>query len=447
MPYLAIKKVKGRYYGYMQESYREGGSVRTRTVEYLGAIEPAVAQQVQATRQQLGTADMAALVKSVRKASSTATRAPEKPPEAETTPAAPERITETPQPRYKRLTVNGRPQLVDMNTGELLDPKNAPLFERATVNGREEIVHVPTGEIVRAPDEVITTEAKPTLRPFAEALKLPAKIETHKLSRASLHGTHRKFGERLKRLEINPATMPDVVIKYGHPDGLKQGRDGSYTITTSRKPKRGHTLNKAALWRNYRNALSRATLDSIEAERPDLFAAMQSQLSHSHQEGKRLLLAHISQTTSGVERLGLSLQLLLWDKLPAPTKPQRKTRKRTASSYKTQAQLDRQSSTARDLGQMSLGSVNNWREESALILAEAHKNGWNDLADKTARTVGKHKAAISKKRREIEGLSRLDKLAGKRRKLLREIIATEIKLRAAEQLALRQQILRGLLDR
>ena len=63
MAYLAIKKVKGRYYGYMQESYREGGSVKTRTVEYLGAIEPAIAQQVQATRQQLGAADMAALVK------------------------------------------------------------------------------------------------------------------------------------------------------------------------------------------------------------------------------------------------------------------------------------------------------------------------------------------------------------------------------------------------
>ena len=90
LPYLAIKKVKGRYYGYMQESYREGGSVRTRTVEYLGAIEPRVAQQVQATRKQLGAADMAALVKSVREASAAATRAPETPPEAETTPIAPE---------------------------------------------------------------------------------------------------------------------------------------------------------------------------------------------------------------------------------------------------------------------------------------------------------------------------------------------------------------------
>lgn len=385
----------------MQESYREGGSVRTRTVEYLGAIEPAVAQQVQATRKQLGAADIAALVKSVRDASTAATRAPETPTEAETAPTPPERTAETTQPRYERLMVNGRLQLVDMKTGELIEPQDK---------------------------QVITTETAPTLRPFADALKLPEGIETHKLSRAALHATHRKFGERLKALQINPATMPDVVIKYGHPDGLKRHSSGSYIITTSRQPKQGHTLNKAALWRNYRHALSRATLDSIEAERPDLFAALQRQLSYSHQESKRLLLAHISQTTSGVERIALSLQILIWDKLPAPAKP------------------NCQASAARDLGQMSLSTVNSWRDESALILAEAHKNGWNDLTAKTARTVGKHKAAINKKRREIEGLSRLDKLAGKRRKLLREIMAAETKLKATEQLAKRQQILREILD-
>ena len=68
MPYLAVKKIKGRHYGYVQESYREGGKVRTRTVEYLGAIDPTVAEQVRATRRQLGQMDIAALVQSVREA-------------------------------------------------------------------------------------------------------------------------------------------------------------------------------------------------------------------------------------------------------------------------------------------------------------------------------------------------------------------------------------------
>ena len=151
MPYLAIKKVKGRYYGYMQESFREGGSVRTRTVEYLGAIEPAVAQQVQATRSQLAQTDMGALVQSVREASTAATRAPEAAPEAQAAPKAPTTTAEPPQPRYERMTVNGRPQLVDIKTGELIEPQDK---------------------------EVITTESldsKPTLRPFADSGFVPTK--------------------------------------------------------------------------------------------------------------------------------------------------------------------------------------------------------------------------------------------------------------------------------
>jgi len=402
LPYLAIKKVKGRYYGYMQESYREGGSVRTRTVEYLGAMEPAVAQQVQATRKQLGAADMAALVKSVREASAAAIRAPETPTEAETVPPAPERTTEPPQPRYEGLTVNGKPQLVDMKTGELIEPQDK---------------------------QVITTETNPTLRPFTEALKLPAKIETHKLSRAALHGTHRKSGERLKRLKINPATMPDVVIKYGHPDGLKQRRDGSYIITTSRKPKRGHTLNKTALWRSYRQALSHATLDSIEAERPELFAQLQSQLSESHKAGKRLLFDYIAQTNSGALKIGLSLQLLLWDRMTPP-------KRQKGGIY----------ASAADLGQMSFDTVNDWRSEAALILAEAHKDGWQKLTDKTAKTVSKQKATITKKRPEIDGLSTLDKLAGKRRKLLRDILEAETKLKASQNLSARVTLIQKMLD-
>ena len=376
----------------MQESYREGGSVRTRTVEYFGAMEPAVAAQVQATRKQLGQADMTALVQSVREATTATTRAPEKPRETQEPPTAPEATPE----RYKRMTVNGRPQLVDTRTGELIEPQ----------------------------DKKVITTKNPTLRPFSESLKLPLKIEAHKLSRAALHGTHRKFGERLKAMQINPATMPDVVIKYGHPDGLKQHRNGSYVVTASRTPKRGHSLNKTRLWQNYRHALSRATIDAIESERPEAFAMLQSQLSDSHKEGRRLLFEHIAQTTSGVEHLGLSLQLLIWDKVP------------TAKGV----------NRAEDLGQLSRNTAKNWHSEAALILAEVHKNGWQGLIERTTKTTNKHKAGITKKRGQIDRLSSLEILAGKRRKILREIMATETKLKASQQLAERVRIVRDCLE-
>lgn len=403
MAYLTIKKVKGRYYGYMQESYREGGRVHTRTVEYLGAMEPAVAKQVQDTRRQLGQADMAALVQSVREASTAAIRAPETPAQPPATQTPPETTKQAPEARYQRLEVNGRPQLVDMQTGELIEPQDK---------------------------KVITTEnAKPTLRPFADSLKLPPDLAAHKLSLAALHGTHRKFGNRLEAMRINPATMPDVVIRYGHTDGLKQDRKGAYIITANRAPKRGHGLNKTKLWQHTRQALSRATIDAIEAERPEVFAQLKSQLDTRHREGKRLLFQHIAQTTSGAQRLGLSLQLLIWDKIPQQT------------STKTREKI-----TPQDLGQMNFKTAKSWRDEAAVILAEAHKNGWQALAVKTQNTSRKHKAQITKKRNEIDQLSKLEILAGKRRKLVREILTLETAHRATEQLTKRVRLLRNALE-
>ena len=50
MAYLAIQEGQGEFYAYRQESYREGGKVKTRTLEYLGAVDPATAQNIKGTR-------------------------------------------------------------------------------------------------------------------------------------------------------------------------------------------------------------------------------------------------------------------------------------------------------------------------------------------------------------------------------------------------------------
>ncbi len=41
MAYIKRKKIKGRTYYYMAESYREAGKVKTRTLKYLGTEPPA----------------------------------------------------------------------------------------------------------------------------------------------------------------------------------------------------------------------------------------------------------------------------------------------------------------------------------------------------------------------------------------------------------------------
>lgn len=414
MAYLAIKKVKGRYYGYMQESYREGGRVRTRTVEYLGAVEPAVAQQYQATRRQLAQADMKALVQSVRQASQAATRATEKPQEVPAPPAAspaPEPTPEPPVKRYQRMTVNGRPQLVDTKTGELIEPTEP---------------------------EVITTKRPTPLRPFREALKFPADIGKHKVSAAALNATHRKFGKKLEALMIPPAIMPDVTIKYGHPDSLKRHRDGGYIVTVSRNPKRRYPIILSKLWQHYRQALSHGYLDAIRADRPELYAQLEAEMSHSHLETKRLLFEHIGQSTDGWQRIGLSLQLFLWNRLPQPKQP--KPRRGRKPAAKTPATTD--------VGLYDGGRVNDWRSEASMILADVQnsKMGWGGVGEKLTNAERKHKAMITRKRNQIGELSKLEILAGKRRRILREIMATETKLASVRNLQSRVETMRRILE-
>ena len=391
MAYLAIKKVKGRYYGYMQESYREGGSVKTRTVEYLGAIEAKVAQQYQATRKQLGAADMAALVQSVRDASTAATRASDAPPEAQTTQQARKPTTDdTPEQRYKRMTVNGRTQLVDTKTGELIEPDN----------------------------RVITTPPPP-------GVVFPKGFDKLPIGRGHLQSAHRRYREKLNKLGIDPATMPTVRFAYDHPERLKRHRDGSFTVYVSRNPKRRVPIRRDLLWQHYRQALAEGYLATIEAQHPELHHRLHVALSASHRAGKRLIFDALTHAKGKALGLKLSLQLLLWDSVPRPT------RKADPTAY----------------GVASFDTVNDWQGEAAIILAStAKKGGWEALAKDHENTIRAHKAMITRRRNDLAESGLLDKLSGKRAKILRELLEAETKLKATRNLKARAELLRRVLE-
>lgn len=415
MAYLVIKRVKGHAYAYRQESYREGGKVRTRS-EYIGPVSPAVADQVAATRGQLGRVDISALVQSVRNATSATTDAPEPPVTASPAPlspadaskaaadpredlALPKKRAQDPEP--VKMTVNRRPALVDLATGELVS--------------------------IQSDTEVITTtKAKPTLRPFHDGLQLPAQLEDYGLSALAMQRTHARHGQRLKALKINPATMPDVKIKYGHPDRMTRNRDGSYTIYASRRTQNvRHKINKTKLWQHYRQALASAYLDALEGERPELHNAMQAELDESHKATKRLLLDSLALAYSPAVRLGLSLQLALWDKIPRAM---------------------RGKADAADFGQVDFASVNDWRAEAVTVLADVQKSGWQSSVDRAARSRQKIKTAITKKRNQIDGMKLAHRLSGKRRKFIRDVLQLEKKQRAVEQLERRLAMLKERLE-
>ena len=149
----------------MQESFREGGKVRTRTVEYLGVVEPGVARQVRDARGKLDKPDREALVASVRAAALAQVEAAE---QAST-------VSETPNAAVRDAT--------------------SPL---------------------------ITTKSKPeTPTPPPEFLRWPENLDHFKVSHTAMHRTQERFAERLQAVGVDPSAMPTVTIEYDHPDGIR----------------------------------------------------------------------------------------------------------------------------------------------------------------------------------------------------------------------------------
>ena len=413
MAYLTIKKVKGRYYGYLQESYREGGRVHTRTVEYLGAVEPAVAQQVQTTRAQLGQVDQAALIQSVRAATShvvASTSPPQQPAAAPTDESA---------------LATSKPHPTQVSRGQpTSDHQNHPAAHPTTTDSPTP--QVPSAEL---PKPVITTApaAKSAPPPTTAKVAIPADLDHYRVSRTALERTGTRFARRLQAMGVDPSAMPEVTIRYGHPDRLEPRPDGSYVVYASRRTQnQRHQLNKTKLWSHYRQALAGAYLNALATDQPEVHHQLRVQLDASHQATTRWLLQSLAVAQTPVQRLGLSLQLRLWHRLP-----QQLTKKQSAEMF----------------GQASFSTVNDWRREAAFVLAEAHRpGGWQGFADRQQAATRRLKSAITRRRNQLDrmgwGQRFAARLSGKRRRLLREIMAHEARLRVVEQLDRRLTVLR-----
>ena len=426
LAYLAIKKVKGRFYLYRQESYREGGKVRTRTVEYLGAVDPATAAKVKDTRRKLGKMDMDALAASVKGA--VAAEIVPEPPRTPEKASGSNHIPQTAQ-RAQKPPQKAMIEASDDAPG----PSERERQTRSMIAGGEHVtVDTRTGEILTshgpAPGQVITTETP--VRPYRESLELPGDLDQHGLSNTALQRTHRRYGQRLQTLGINPGNMATVSIAYGHPDKFTRKRDGSHIVQVSRRTgNKRHTINKTALWKHYRQAMSMAYLDTIERTRPDLFQSLANALDHSHRETQRLVFQCLPLASSPGQRLGLSLQLYFWDRIPASV---------------------RGKANPAEFGQASFDTVNDWKAETATILAEVQKSGWDGFTDCNTKARKKLKARVSTLSNHLRngGLwqKMRRKLSGQQRRIIREIMATEKKLQAVDRLQNRIDVIKMALD-
>lgn len=101
---------------------------------------------------------------------------------------------------------------------------------------------------------------------------------------------------------------------------------------------------------------------------------------------------------------------------------------------------------APDAGQASFATLKDWRSEAAFVLAEAHKSGWDGMAARNTKARRKLKSAITRQKNQFDKMGTVARLgarlSGKRRRIIREIMAKEAKLQSIDQLERRQRVLR-----
>lgn len=442
MPYLVVRKVKGRFYAYSQESYREGGKVRTRTVSYLGAIDPTVASQVRSTRRKLGQLDIKSTKADVKRLVEAAT-APAKPlpVQADNLNEAQQNSTDVdvakpfthidkssnqsqakPQSKAKAAaTASKRQRGASKSAGRKARAKPVQM----TIDGHKLMVDQNSGVILKGADKVITIEKqKPTLRPFQDSIKLPKTLGKYGCSSTALLKTHARFGSRLRQLGIDPAHMPDITVKFGHPSGLRRNKDGSFTIVASRKPKQLHPLNKTELWKHYRQALSEGYLHALEKGHPALKDALRTGLDPHYAESKKLAIECIKLSKNKAARWSLSLQVSLWGQIP---------------------KWNQKYAKAEEFGQYSFDTSYAWESEIAAVLGEVQKSGWDKLTERHNKTRKKLQSRMAFRRNDWKKAGFGDRLSGKRARFMRELREAETKLQALEQLQHRMDILQAAL--
>jgi len=418
LPYLVVRKVKGRFYAYSQESYREGGKVRTR-----GAVDPAVARQVQKTRQRLGQLDIKATRADVRRLVDAAVN-PAKPlpaimPVPPVEPSADQETqTQSAENTSDQTTDNSKRTSKSVPKQKAQTGKSKPKAARSkgkprpiqlTIDGHKLVVDPASGAILKGANKVITTKREhKSLRPFQDSIKLPKNLGKYGCNATALLRTHARFSSRLRGLNIDPAMMPDITVK------------GSFVINVSRKPKQLHPINKTELWKHYRQALAEGYFDAVRKGSPQSYDVLRTTLDPHYAESKRLAIECIKLSKNRTAKWMLSLQVTLWGQIPA---------------------FNQKYAKAEEFGQYSFGTQYHWQSEIAAILTEVQKSGWDGVEARHAKTRKRLQSRIAHRHNDWKKASLGDRLSGKRARFMRELREAETKLQALTQVERRLEIL------
>jgi len=364
MSYRVVKKINGCHYLYDQETYREGGKVRTRS-QYLGAVDPKVVKRLKTRGEPIESA----------------------------------LITPPPKPEEPEIKY----------TVELI-PKVKPPKEPAQVNPE-----TPPQQSVEKVDKPLNTTSRyKTEKPKSlhiQPLRIKSKVERHNISRAALKGEHRRFVGHMEALGLKTERLGRVLIGTGKQVRCRRQRSGNYVLTLPRwkvkadpsKKTKGdlrRPATRVAFKREYRKALAGVYLDTIKAQDPKYYAGLEQNLSATFKAQNKAISRYIMNSGwKSSQKIGLTLHFLHskmlsnWSKSHIPSEI---------------------------VGLADHERRDTWRQDAEAMMSEIQKFGWNNAYSKYMKELSKAESLTLRKLGEYRKAGVVDRLSGKRRKYARE---------------------------
>lgn len=367
MTYRVVKKINGSHYLYEQETYREGGKVRTRS-QYIGAVDPKLVKRLKSRGEPIEAA----------------LKEPEPASSIEDEPEITYTVTiATPEQKQVEALIRPDPQIKSPGLSKVKTPSKQANKLNTTKNKTSK-----TDKIIRS-----------------QPLRIKAKVERHNISRTALEFEHRRFKRHMEGLGLKTDDMGRVLVGVGKQVKCRRQRSGNYVITIPRfkiQKQKGDigSATRTAFKREYRKALAGTYLDAIKAQDPKYYAELEQNLSVTFKAQNKAIARYLMNSKrKPSQNIGLTLHFLYskmlsnWSKLHM-------------SSEK--------------LGLADHERRDDWRQDAAATMAEIQQRGWSQTYSKYMMELSKVESFTLRKLGEYRDAGVLDRLSGKRRKYARE---------------------------
>lgn len=324
MAYQVVKTIKGKQYLYLQSTYREGKKVKTIS-HYVGAINSETGVLTE--------------------------------PSDDADHPRPHNTAE----QIEQVLAQGfdplHPQETIEKVRQVLKKKKQPKIFRRVLNVEEKKPKIEQSQ-PKTEKKPVTDKPNPVI---TFSLKANCKI-----SLSALEKEHQKHLNFLKKHDIDPTKFPPVTVKHGkkyshHKPAFKWG-----LVITAPKEK----FNREKLRTEYRKALHRAFIDTMEHEAPEKMYAFQYTFDKSYQQTQDALTKYLFNTNSK-DRFYKVLALKFFHVInPIPTGKHAKL-------------------APEKIGLVEYGQRESWKDEYASIMTAIDKHGIKTLSDNAHNEIAK----------------------------------------------------------